>query len=74
MATYKQIQEDVQGRYGRAVKPCWIAHVKEQNGLPMRIAPNRHSPDARVYPCPVEVEEMIEDSMRRLGMLPSEQM
>ena len=69
MATYKQIQEDVRQRHGRAVKTCWIAHVKEQNGLGMRTAPNRHSPDARVHPCPVEVKVVIEDSMRRLGML-----
>lgn len=70
MATYKQIQEDVRERHGRAVKTCWIAHVKEQNGLCVRTAPNRRSQDARVYPCPVEVKAVIEDSMRRLGMLP----
>jgi hypothetical protein len=69
MATYKQIQEDVRTRDGRVVKTCWIAHVKEQNGLVMRVAPNRHSPDARVHPCPVEVRPMIEASMRRFGML-----
>jgi hypothetical protein len=71
MATYKQIQEDVRGRYGQAVKTCWIAHVKELNGLTMRIAPNRHSLSARVHPCLAEVKPMIEDSMRRFGMLPS---
>ena len=71
MATYKQIQEDVLARHGRVVKTCWIAHVKEQNGLHVRTAPNRHSPDARVHPCPDEVRPVIEDSMRRLGMLPS---
>jgi hypothetical protein len=70
MATYKQIQEDVRKRHGRAVKTCWIAHVKEQNGLRMRTAPNRHSQVARVYPCPVELRVVIEDSMRRLGLLP----
>jgi hypothetical protein len=70
MATYKQIQEDVRARHGRVVKTCWISHVKEQNGLHMRTAPNRQSPEMRVYPCPVEVREVIEDSMRRLGMLP----
>jgi hypothetical protein len=70
MATYKQIQEDVRGRHGLAVKTCWIAHVKEQNGLDMRLAPNRQSPGARVYPCPVAVKAVIEDSMRRFGMLP----
>jgi len=70
MATYKEIQEDVRDRHGLAVKTCWIAHVKEQNGLDMGIARNRQSPGARVYPCPVAVKAMIEDLMRRLGMLP----
>ena len=70
MATYTQIQADVQARHGRVIKTCWIAHVKAQNGFQMRTAPNRHSPDARVHPCPVEVRPLIEDSMRRLGMLP----
>jgi hypothetical protein len=69
MATYKQIQDDIRERHGRAIKTCWIAHVKEQNGLRVRTAPNRHSADARVYPCPVEVKAMIDDSMRRFGML-----
>jgi hypothetical protein len=68
MATYKQIQEDVRERHGRAVKTCWIAHVKELNGVRMRTAPNRHSPDVRVHPCPVEFKAMIEDSMRRFGV------
>jgi hypothetical protein len=70
MATYTQIQEDVRARHGRVVKTCWIAHVKAQNGLQMRTAPNRHSPDARVHPCPLAVKPLIEDSLRRLGMLP----
>lgn len=69
MATYKQIQEDVRGKHGRTVKTCWIADVKAQHGLPMRVAPNRHSPDTRVHPCPVEVRPLIEESMRRFGML-----
>lgn len=68
MATYKAVQEDVRKRHGRAVKTCWIAHVKELNGLSPRIAPNRVSAD-RKFPCPDDVRPLIEDSMRRLGML-----
>jgi hypothetical protein len=69
MATYRDIQEDIQRRYGRTVKTCWIAHVKELNGLELRLAPNRQSAATRVNPCPSEVRPLIEDSMRRLGML-----
>ena len=71
MATYKQIQDDVRSRYNRAVKTCWIAHVKELNGLATRKAPNRQSTDRRVAPCPERVRPLIEESMRRLGMLPA---
>jgi hypothetical protein len=40
MGTYKEIQEDIHKRYGRTVKTCWIAHVKELNGLKPRSSPN----------------------------------
>jgi hypothetical protein len=69
MATYEQVQQDLKERHGISVKSCWIAHVKEMNGLPMRRAPNRRSMDMRVHPCPEKWRPAIEDSMRRLGML-----
>jgi len=69
MATYKQIQDDIKSRHGRSIKTCWIAHVKELNGLPLRAAPNRISVKNREFPCPSDVRPIIEDSMRRLGML-----
>ena len=69
MITYKQIQEDVRKRYGRSVKTCWIAHVKELNGLNPRIAPNRYSPLERKNPCPQHIRPLIEESMRRLGVI-----
>ncbi len=69
MATYAQIQDDIKGRHGYTVKTCWIAHVKELNGLPMRKASNRVSSSIRQVPCPSEVRPVIEASMRRLGML-----
>lgn len=70
MATYKQIQEDIKTREGRSVKTCWIAHVKELNGLKPRVAPNRKEIAERQFPCPAEVRPLIEASMRRFGMIP----
>jgi hypothetical protein len=69
MATYRAIQEDIKKRHGRTVKTCWIAHVKELNGLHPRIAPNRRSKARREVPCPAEIRPLIEASMRRLGVL-----
>jgi hypothetical protein len=69
MATYRAIQEDIRRRHGRTVKTCWIAHVKELNGLHPRVAPNRHSKAKREVPCPPAIRPLIEASMRRLGML-----
>lgn len=67
--TYTAIQVDVRQRSGRAVKTCWIAQVKALNGLPMRQAPNRRSPNSRVHPCPEWARPLIEDSLRRHGVL-----
>lgn len=69
MATYREIQQDIKKRNGRTVKTCWIAHVKELNGLGPRIAPNRRSNTMREVPCPPEVRPIIEASMRRLGLV-----
>jgi hypothetical protein len=69
MATYAQIRADVQEKHGMYVQNCWIAHVKELNGLTPMPAPNRRSLDARVKPCPAEVRPIIEASMRRFDMI-----
>lgn len=69
MATYKDIQTDIRQRHNRSVKTCWIAHVKELNGLKLRSAPNRMSPTIRQVPCPPEMRPLIEESMHRLGVL-----
>lgn len=68
MATYWDIQTDIRTRHGRVVKSCWIAHVKDLNGLNPRVAANRQSAQ-RKFPCPDDVRPLIEDSMRRFGML-----
>jgi hypothetical protein len=67
--TYRAIQDNIKKKHGRVVKTCWIAHVKELNGLNPRNAPNRQSPTRRVHPCPPDVRPLIEAEMRRLGLL-----
>jgi hypothetical protein len=69
MTTYKNIQDDVKGSHKISIKTCWIAHVKELNGLPLRKTNNRISTTDRKYECPDKVIPIIEGSMRKLGML-----
>lgn len=68
MATYRQIQLDVKAKHGVTVQSCWIAHVKELNGIRTRPAPNRRSKE-RVKPCPDKMRPLIEASMRYFGMI-----
>ncbi|EOW9564371.1 hypothetical protein QFB84_11035 [Enterobacter hormaechei] len=69
MATYKQIQEYVKVQNGVSVKTCHIAHVKHMQGVQMKRAPNRISPDSRVYECPDIFVPLIEQAMKHYGML-----
>ena len=69
MATYQQIQAFIKKRHGCTVKTCWIAHVKELNGLPTRRAPNRISAQKRMNPCPADKKSLIEEAMRHYGMI-----
>lgn len=68
MATYEEIREYVDLTHRCYVKDCWIAHVKELNGLPVRMSPNRMSP--RKHPCPDWARPLIEQAMQHFGMLP----
>ncbi len=68
MATYKQVQQWVKTNYGWLPKTCWIAHVKELNGFPLRAAPNRYGPE-RMVPCPSEKQHAIEAAFRFFGVL-----
>lgn len=68
MATYKQIQDWVKQQYGFAPKTCWIAHVKQLSGLPMRQAPNRKG-EERIFPCPPEKMAPIRAALRHFGMI-----
>lgn len=69
MATYKQIQEYVKAHNGVSVKTCHIAHVKHMHRFKMRQAPNRISPDSRVYKCPDNFVPLIEQAMKHFGMI-----
>ncbi|ANO89647.1 hypothetical protein KV337_003890 [Escherichia coli] len=69
MATYKQIQEYVKANHGVSVKTCHIAHVKHMHGFKMKKAPNRISPDSKVYECPVNYVTFIEQAMKHFGMI-----
>ena len=68
MATYKALQADVKARTGRTVKTCWIAHVKELQGLSPKPAPNRQG-SQRKHPCPCQFRPHIVESLCRFGML-----
>jgi hypothetical protein len=69
MATYKQIQDYIKQYYGYCVKTCWIAHVKELNGLHLRGAPNRFSESKRKYPCPNNKRSIIENALKHYNMI-----
>jgi len=71
MASYRAIQNWVQAHYGFVPNPCWIAHVKELNRLPLRPAPNRQGA-ARRQLCPAPHRPAIEAAFRHFGMLAPE--
>jgi len=69
MATYKQIEEYIKNKHGFVVKGCWIAHMKEICGLPVKIAHNRQSITERKVPCPPEKMKIIKDTFRYFEMI-----
>ena len=68
MATYKEIQSFVKANYGFIPKTCWIAHVKEIEGLPIRRAWNRKSKE-RQDPCPSDKIGSIRDALFHFNMI-----
>lgn len=60
--TYKQIENAVKKKFGKSIKPCWIAHVKELNGIPVHKTWNRRG-KKRKHPCPDSYRVLIEDVM-----------
>ena len=69
MATYREIQAYVKEKYGFQPKTCWIAHMKEICGLPVKISHNRHDISSRVNPCPEEKQDAIREAFSHFGML-----
>ena len=69
MATYKEIQNYIQNKYGFQPKTCWIAHMKEICGIPVKQAPNRQDPLKRVKPCPEEKQQAIKEAFIHFEML-----
>lgn len=67
--TYSAIAARVRAIGGGYVKPCWIAHVKADNGLTRGTAPNRLHPETRVAPCPPAKRRYIEAALRDLGVM-----
>lgn len=65
MSKTKALQDHVRGTHGRVMQTCWIAHVKEMNGLPV----NSRRIGERQKPCPSRYRPVIEHAMRELGWL-----
>lgn len=66
--TYAEIATEVRRIGGFVPKNCWIAHVKSEVGLTIRIARNRAHPEKQKYPCPPDKLPFILKAMRGLGM------
>jgi hypothetical protein len=69
MASYEQISRWVKREYWFSPKPCWIAHVKADCGLPVRVAHNRRNPSIREVPCPPEKRPAILAALRHFKMI-----
>jgi len=65
MATNKDIQIFVKRQRAVVAQTCWVAHVKELNGLPLR----RRKTTERVKRCPPQWRAAIEEAMRHFGWL-----
>lgn len=69
MATYQEIQAYVKEKYGFVPKTCWISHMKEVCGIPVKNAPNRISPHRRERPCPPEKMGYIKEAFAHFDMI-----
>jgi hypothetical protein len=69
MATYKEVQDYVKSNYGFVPKTCWIAHMKEICGVPVKVAPNRYSVEKREKPCPPEKMTAIKNAFVYFKMI-----
>lgn len=69
MATYLQIQKQVQKQNSFTPKTCWIAHVLSDQGLTQTVAPNRESKAQRKYPCPPNRRPAIMAALKHFDMI-----
>jgi hypothetical protein len=69
VATYSEIQDYVKSKHGFIPKTCWIAHMKETCGIPVKQAHNRRSTDKRVVPCPPEKKKAIKEAFIHFKMI-----
>ena len=49
MTTYKQLQDYIKTKYQVTVKTCWIAHAKEQLGLPLNLERVQACSEVHIY-------------------------
>ena len=68
MASDRRIQDETKRLFGFVPKACWIADIKAEFGITVRILPNR-SDEHRAYPCPPEKRQPVIQAMRTLGVI-----
>ncbi|MBD2279403.1 MAG: hypothetical protein HEQ13_24960 [Dolichospermum sp. DEX189] len=69
MTTYKQLQDYIKTKYQVTVKTCWIAHAKEQLGLPLKASQRSSEGKPRVYPCPLDRLPLIREAFEHFHLL-----
>ena len=69
MAAHRDIHAYVKDNFGFTLKTCWIAHVKEMSGLPLRLAWNRRRAQ-REEPRPPHSVQAIRGALKHFGMIP----
>ena len=68
-ATYKEISEYVQEKYGLHVPNLYIGQIKSKVGIDKRKNYNIGSGEGRVPTCPPEKEEAIMDAFRHFRLI-----
>lgn len=58
--TYKQIQICYKKHFNKSIKTCWIADIKRQLGLPVKIAHNRKTATI-INKCPQHLVNQVKE-------------
>ncbi len=69
MATYLEIQKYIKSKYGFTAQTCWIADIKEQSGLSVKVAHNRYNNSTRTKSCPADKKNAIIDAFKHFSMI-----